>query len=242
MNLCLSDEILENTVLTENEKKVLAALLYSYKVCSKSHDGEIIRSMSQLREDSQIKQNKMYEALRNLELLYHMVERISGETRTVGKSAKASVFKLNFEAIFNPPKSPKKFNFFEDMKSSETSMGTANTNTNANTNAKTITNTITNTNASLVRTIESSRKEYKNTTIVPVVTSTCSEKNKHRSNSLFLSDKQLEDMVKHLDNLQATDQKQYSKYLKQYQAIINEKASESQKDFWMLNCYPLEEL
>lgn len=85
-----------------------------------------------------------------------------------------------------------------------------------------------------------SYKDYYNNTTIG--TSTCSEKNKHRSNSLFLSDKQLEDMVKHLDNLQATDQKQYSKYLKQYQAIINEKASESQKDFWMLNCYPLEEL
>lgn len=132
MNLCLSDELLENTVLSENEKKVLAALLYSYKVCSKSHDGEIIRSMSQLREDSQIKQNKMYEALRNLELLYHMVERTSGESRVQGKTAKASVFKLNFEAIFNPPKTPVKFNFFEGIKSSETPMGTANTNTNAN--------------------------------------------------------------------------------------------------------------
>jgi len=132
MNLCLSDELLENTVLSENEKKVLDALLYSYKVCSKSHDGEIIRSMSQLREDSQIKQNKMYEALRNLELLYHMVERTSGESRVQGKTAKASVFKLNFEAIFNPPKTPVKFNFFEDIKSSETPMGTANTNANAN--------------------------------------------------------------------------------------------------------------
>ena len=137
MNLCLSDELLENTVLSENEKKVLAALLYSYKVCSKSHDGEIIRSMSQLREECQIKQNKMYDALRNLELLYHMIERTSGEIRVQGKSAKASVFKLNFEAIFNPPKTHMKFNFFEDMKSSETPMGTANTKANAKSTTKT---------------------------------------------------------------------------------------------------------
>lgn len=134
MKLCLSEEILENTILTENEKKVLAALLYSYKVCNKSHDSEIIRSMSQLRKECQIKQNKMYDALRNLDKLYHMVERISGESRTDGKTAKASVFKLNFKAIFNPPKVPMKFNFFEDMKSSETPMGTANTNTIININ------------------------------------------------------------------------------------------------------------
>lgn len=127
MNLCLSDELLENTVLSENEKKVLAALLYSYKVCSKSHDGEIIRTTEQLRKESQIRKSDMYDALRKLDKLYHMVERVSGESRTEGKAAKASVFKLNFKTIFNPPKTPMKFNFFEETDPSETSMGTATT-------------------------------------------------------------------------------------------------------------------
>lgn len=129
MNLCLSDELLENTVLSENEKKVLAALLYSYKVCSKSHDGEIIRSTEQLRKESQIRKSDMYDALRKLDKLYHMVERVSGESRTEGKAAKASVFKLNFKTIFNPPKAPMKFNFFEETDHSETPMGTAITTT-----------------------------------------------------------------------------------------------------------------
>ena len=129
MNLCLSDELLENTVLSENEKKVLAALLYSYKVCSKSHDGEIIRSTEQLRKESQIRKSDMYDALRKLDKLYHMVERVSGESRTEGKMAKASVFKLNFKTIFNPPKAPVKFNFFEETNPSETPMGTAITTT-----------------------------------------------------------------------------------------------------------------
>ena len=129
MNLCLSDELLENTVLSENEKKVLAALLYSYKVCSKSHDGEIIRSTEQLRKESQIRKSDMYDALRKLDKLYHMVERVSGESRTEGKMAKASVFKLNFKTIFNPPKAPMKFNFFEETNPSETPMGTAITTT-----------------------------------------------------------------------------------------------------------------
>ena len=129
MNLCLSDELLENTVLSENEKKVLAALLYSYKVCTKSHDGEIIRSTEQLRKESQIRKSDMYDALRKLDKLYHMVERVSGESRTEGKAAKASVFKLNFKTIFNPPKVPMKFNFFEETDPSETPMGTAITTT-----------------------------------------------------------------------------------------------------------------
>ena len=141
MNLCLSDELLENTVLSENEKKVLAALLYSYKVCSKSHDCEIIRSTEQLRKESQIRKSDMYDALRNLEKLYHMVERVSGESRVDGKTAKASVFKLNFKAIFNPPKTPVKFNFFEEMESSETPMGTATTTTITTTITRSTTST-----------------------------------------------------------------------------------------------------
>ena len=145
MNLCLSDELLENTVLSENEKKVLAALLYSYKVCSKSHDGEIIRSTEQLRKESQIRKSDMYDALRNLDKLYHMVERVSGESRVDGKTAKASVFKLNFEAIFNPPKTPVKFNFFEEMESSETPMGTATTTPITTTITMSTTSTKTNT-------------------------------------------------------------------------------------------------
>lgn len=112
MNLCLSEEILENTILTENEKKVLAALLYSYKVCSKSHNGEIIISMGQLLKESELNVNDMYDAWRNLELLYHMVERTSGGKRIKGKRATPATFKFNFEAISNPPKSPKKFDFF----------------------------------------------------------------------------------------------------------------------------------
>ena len=88
----------------------------------------------------------MYDALRNLDKLYHMVERVSGESRAEGKTAKASVFKLNFEAIFNPPKTPVKFNFFEEMESSETPMGTATTTIITTTRSTTSTKTNINTN------------------------------------------------------------------------------------------------
>ena len=96
------------------------------------------------------------------------------------------------------------------------------------------------------KTITISYKDSYNDINTTIGTSTCSEKNKHRSSSSFssegLSDKQLESMVKHLGVLEATDQKQYSTYLKQYQAIISDKANESQKEFWTFSGYPLEEL
>lgn len=127
MELCFNDELLKNEILTENEKKVLASLMYSYKICSKSKDNEIIRSMDALRKDIQVSTTALYDAVRSLESLYHMIERKAGESRGKQKSSVASTFKLNFETIFNPPKERAKFDFSKDIKSSETLINTVDT-------------------------------------------------------------------------------------------------------------------
>lgn len=124
MKLCFNDELIENKILTENEKKVLASLMYSYMICKESKNNTIIRSMDALREDIQISTNDMYDAIRNLESLYHMIERTAGESRAKGKPSIASKFKLNFDAIFNPPKERVKFDFSKKVKPSETSINT----------------------------------------------------------------------------------------------------------------------
>ena len=124
MKLCFNDELIENKILTENEKKVLASLMYSYMICKESKNNTIIRSMDALREDIQISTNDMYDAIRNLESLYHMIERTAGESRAKGKPSIASQFKLNFDAINNPPKERMKFDFSKKIKPSETSINT----------------------------------------------------------------------------------------------------------------------
>lgn len=129
ITLCLSDELIENKILTENEKKVLASLLYSYKVSKKAKDNIVIRAMDAIRKDIQINKNDMYEAVRNLETIYHMIERTPGESRGKEKSKVASVFKLNFDVIFNPPKEPIRFDFSKEIKSSKTSINTTGTGT-----------------------------------------------------------------------------------------------------------------
>lgn len=129
MKLCFNDKLESNTILTENEKKVLAALLYSYKVCKDAKDGIVIRGTDKIRKDVKIKNSSMYDALRNLECVYSMLEWTRGEKRELGKPAKAAQFKLNFQNIFNPPTEPVKFSFEEELKSSEMTMGTASTNT-----------------------------------------------------------------------------------------------------------------
>lgn len=125
MKLCFNDELIENKILTENEKKVLASLMYSYMICKESKDNIIIRSMDALRKDIKINKNDMYDAIRNLESLYHMIERTAGESRGKERSSIASQFKLNFEAILHPPKERLKFDFSKKAKSSETSINTA---------------------------------------------------------------------------------------------------------------------
>lgn len=145
MKICFNDELIENKILTENEKKVLASLLYSYQICKQAKDNIIIRAMSDLRKDIKISYNDMYDAIRNLESLYHMIERTAGESRGKEKSSIASRFKLNFEAIFNPPKAPVKFDFSKMMKSSETSINTVDIDTDIDTDINTDINTDNNT-------------------------------------------------------------------------------------------------
>ncbi len=127
MKMCFNQELLENTILTENEKKVLASLMYSYKICSKAKDNTIIRSMDALRKDIQISTKALYDAIRSLQSLYHMIERTAGESRGKEKSSIASKFKLNFDAIFNPPKEHVRFDFSKELKSSETSISVVDT-------------------------------------------------------------------------------------------------------------------
>jgi len=124
MKMCFNDELIENKILTENEKKVLASLMYSYMICKESKDNIIIRSMDALRRDIRISNNNMYDAIRNLESLYHMIERTAGESRGKERSSIASQFKLNFDAINNPPKERMKFDFSKKIKPSETSINT----------------------------------------------------------------------------------------------------------------------
>ena len=123
MNIVFNDALKENEILTLNEKKVLASLLYSWKCCSEAKkNGELIRAIRKIRTDTAIGLNCIYDALYNLEFLYGMIQRKAGTRRTASCKAEASKFKLNFEKIFNPPVELVKFDFSEELKSSETSI------------------------------------------------------------------------------------------------------------------------
>ena len=122
MNDYLNDKLKENTILTVNEKKVLASLIYSYSICRKAKDNIIIRRMSDIRNDIKISNNDMYDAIRNLENRYHMIERTPGTTL-----GDASKFKLDFDKILNPPTEPVAIDFLKFLKTSKPSGTSINT-------------------------------------------------------------------------------------------------------------------
>ena len=144
MQMCFNDELLNNEILTNNEKKVLATLLYSYKICKESKDNTIIRTIGALRKDTNMKQNDLYDALRSLETIYGMFERTPGEIWEAGKAKQATEYKLNFKAIFNPPTQHKKFDFSKELESPGTSMGTTISNTNTISNTMSMSNAMSN--------------------------------------------------------------------------------------------------
>ena len=133
MDMYFNDELKENKILKDEEKKVLAALLFSYDNCIEAQENNlVIRTMSKLRNDTHLSTKALYDAVRSLDRLYGMIERTPGESRTSGKSGVASKFKLNFDKIFNPPTTPQKVDPSRFFKSSETSISAVNINININ--------------------------------------------------------------------------------------------------------------
>ena len=124
MDSVFNDALKNNEILSLNEKKVLASLLYSWQRSSEAkNNGVLIRPISKIREDTAIKMNYLYDALYNLEFLYGMIERKKIPYEIGAKRGMVNTFKLNFKRIFNPPIEVVKFDFSEELKSPETSMG-----------------------------------------------------------------------------------------------------------------------
>lgn len=121
MEMVLPSAVVENKVLSNDEKKVLAALIYSYGICKNAKDNIIIRSINSLRKDVGMGLNRLYDAIKCLEF-YHMIERECGKRRTAGQPSIATKFKLIKESIENPPEKPIKLNFFDKLKNSENIM------------------------------------------------------------------------------------------------------------------------
>lgn len=95
--------IKESTVLSEDAKKVLAALMNWSENSQASETGIIIISNQQLRKLSGIKQNNLMTAIIELKI-YKLITREKGKPRVEGERSIASKYTIDYDALEKPLK------------------------------------------------------------------------------------------------------------------------------------------
>ena len=164
----MPETVKNSKVLSDNAKKVLAGLLYSYAVSKPAKvTGVLCISNSMLRKAVGMKNENMLSALRELEM-YNLIERNAGMARIEGQKSIASEYIIHFDALKKPIEELSFDDIFGDPKSSETPMGTAITITNTITTSNTISNSISNT----ISNTKTDTKSNTGTTIEANTTST----------------------------------------------------------------------
>ena len=164
----MPETVKNSKVLSDNAKKVLAGLLYSYAVSKPAKvTGVLCISNSMLRKAVGMKNENMLSALRELEM-YNLIERNAGMARIDGQKSIASEYIIHFDALKKPIEELSFDDIFGDPKSSETPMGTAITITNTITTSNTISNSISNT----ISNTKTDTKSNTGTTIEANTTST----------------------------------------------------------------------
>ena len=127
----LPQNIKDSTLLTENAKNVLAALMHCLLVSKGAEEsGFLIKGNKELRELLEMNRDYMMDALRELEE-YDLIKRIQGKTRKQGEKAQASEYHFNWDSIFDKPLKKKTSEelFQRFRKSSRTPSGTTITTT-----------------------------------------------------------------------------------------------------------------
>ena len=166
----MPETVKNSKVLSDNAKKVLAGLLYSYAVSKPAKEtGVLCISNSILRKAVGMKNENMLSALRELEM-YNLIERNAGMARIEGQKSIASEYIIHFDALKKPIEELSFDDIFGDPKSSETPMGTAITITNTITTSNTISNS--NSISNTISNTKTDTKSNTGTTIEPNTTST----------------------------------------------------------------------
>lgn len=159
----MPETVRNSKVLSDNAKKVLAGLLYSYAVSKPAKvTGVLCISNNMLRKAVGMKNETMLSAIRELEM-YNLIERNAGMARTEGQKSIASEYIIHFDALKKPIDELSFDDIFGDPKSSETPLGTAITITNTITTSNTISNSISNTKSNSISNTKSKTNTISNT-------------------------------------------------------------------------------
>lgn len=121
VNTYLCENIINSDTLTNNDKKVLAALTIYHITFSKEVEetGYFYRSNKTLRESVNMKQENMIKSIDKL-IKLNLIERIAGEKWKKGKDKKASRYKVLFDNFEKPLKKLSYKDFIKDNVTQQT--------------------------------------------------------------------------------------------------------------------------
>lgn len=125
----LPSQIRNTDVLTDNAKKTLATLMNYFSILNIAKtSGFLVCPNNVLREAAGIRNNDLVSAVQEL-IDCDLIERQVGQKRVEGKKAMASTYVVKWKNLVNPIKKKNTFEelFAEFLKSSETPLGTTDT-------------------------------------------------------------------------------------------------------------------
>lgn len=138
----LPKSIKDSDVLSNNDKKVLGAILHYFLILDKAKENKyIILTNEDLRKTVCIRKTDMLSSVQNL-IEMKLIKRECGKTRKDGEKSKASIYYVNWNNLKNPLKKPEFEDLFSDFISSETPLGTVDTDTVSDTVIDTVSDTV----------------------------------------------------------------------------------------------------
>lgn len=103
INEILPDNVKSSTVVSENAKRVLAALLNHYSITPKAVEScSLVIDNVTLRESSDIEMDSMLPAIQEL-IELSLITRVRGKRRVKGEKSIASEYRFNIENINTNP-------------------------------------------------------------------------------------------------------------------------------------------
>lgn len=133
INAILPKSIKDSDVLNKNDKKVLGAILHYFLILDKAKENKyVILTNEDLRKTVCIRKANVLSSVQNL-IEMKLIRRECGKTWKEGEKPQASKYYVNWSNLKKPLKKPEFEDLFSDFISSETPMGTIDTDIDSDT-------------------------------------------------------------------------------------------------------------
>lgn len=142
INAILPKSIKDSDVLSNNDKKVLGAILHYFLILDKAKENKyIILTNENLRKTVCIRNASVLSSVQNL-IEMKLIKRECGKTRKEGEKSQASKYYVNWNNLKKPLKKLEFEDLFSDFISSEKPSGTVDIDTVSDTDIDTVSDTV----------------------------------------------------------------------------------------------------